>query len=307
MNGIVIYIVIFFLLFSILNYKYLKEKMEKELNSKRQELLDVDNFFYTSKFLKASKRRKLWIYIEFDKNSRLWQSFGSRSSTKLNLAYVNLCIKSIIDVCAETYDIIIFSDVDINQILEEDFDYTKLSGDLLDKYRHISLMKILDKYGGVMVPPSLFLKKNISVIDNENVWYVCDVNNVDNSSIFKRTTSACLTGSNANNTHLKKYIQHLYKDNDPNFTENYFVANRIPYIDGEVIGTKDANGKGILLETLMSTEPIIYSENNIGLYMPQDQLVKRKIYNWFCKMSEQQVLNTDCNFSYYMLNTVNLS
>jgi hypothetical protein len=254
--------------------------------------------------LKASKRRKLWIYIEFDKNSRLWESFGSRSSTKLNLAYVNLCIKSIIDVCAETYDIIIFSDVDINQILEEDFDYTKLSGDLLDKYRHISLMKILDKYGGVMVPPSLFLKKNISVIDNENVWYVCDVNNIDNSSIFKRTTSACLTGSNANNTHLKKYIQHLYKDNDPNFTENYFVANRIPYIDGEVIGTKDANGKGILLERLMSTEPIIYSENNIGLYMPHDQLVKRKIYNWFCKMSEQQVLNTDCNFSYYMLNTV---
>ena len=50
MNGIVIYIVIFFLLFSILNYKYLKEKMEKELNSKRQELLDVDNFFYTSKY-----------------------------------------------------------------------------------------------------------------------------------------------------------------------------------------------------------------------------------------------------------------
>jgi hypothetical protein len=307
MNGIVIYIVIFFLLFSILNYKYLKEKMERELNSKRQELLDVDNFFYTSKFLKASKRRKIWIYIEFEKNSRLWQSFGSRSSTKLNLAYMNLCIKSIIDVCAETYDIIIFSDVDINQILEEDFDYTKLSGDLLDKYRHISLMKILDKYGGVMVPPSLFLKKNISVIDNENVWYVCDVNNVDNSSIFKRTTSACLTGSNANNTHLKKYIEHLYKDNDPNFTENYFVANRIPYIDGEVIGTKDANGKGILLERLMSTEPIIYSENNIGLYMPHDQLVKRKIYNWFCKMNEQQVLNTNCNFSYYMLNTVNLS
>jgi hypothetical protein len=104
--------------------------------------------------------------------------------------------------------------------------------------------------------------------------------------------------------HLKKYIDHLYKDNAVNFNENYFVANRIPYIDGEVIGTKDANGKGILLETLMSTEPINYSENNIGLYMPHDQLVKRKIYNWFCKMSEEQVLNTNCNFSYYMLETV---
>lgn len=304
MNGIVVYIVIFFLLFSILNYKYLKEKMETELNLKRQELLDVDNFFYTAKFLKASKKRKIWIYMEFDKNSRLWDSFGSRTSTKLNLSYINLCIKSIIDVCAQNYDIIIFSDIDINEILEEDFDYTKLSGNLLEKYRHISLMKILNKYGGVMVPPSLFLKKNISCIDNENVWYVCDINNIDNSSIVKRLTSSCFTGSPADNVHLKKYIEHLYKDMDDNFNENYFVVNRIPYIDGAIIGTKDAKGKGILLENLMSTEPIHYSGNNIGLYMPHNQLVKRKIYNWFCKMSEEQVLNTNCNFSYYMLDTV---
>ena len=109
MNGIILYIVIFFLLFSILNYKYLKEKLEIELNLKRAEVLDVDNFFYTSKFLKASKRRKIWIYMDFDKNSRVWESFGSRTSTKLNLAYINLCIKSIIDWCAQSYDIFIFS------------------------------------------------------------------------------------------------------------------------------------------------------------------------------------------------------
>jgi len=304
MNGIVVYIVIFFLLFSILNYKYLKEKLETELNLKKQDLLDVDNFFYTSKFLKASKRRKVWIYMDFNKNSRLWDSFGSRTSTKLNLAYMNLCIKSIIDVCAETYDVIIFSDIDINQILEEDLDYTKLSGELLDKYRHISLMKILYKYGGVMVPPSLFLKKNISCIDNDKVWFVCDVNNIDNTSMVKRQTSTCLTGSNVNNLHLKKYIEYLYKEHDTNFNVNYFVEHRIPYIDGGVVGTKDAYGKGILLEHLMSTEPIKYADNNIGLYMPHDQLVKRKIYNWFCKMSSEQVLNTNCNFSYYMLESI---
>jgi len=291
-------------MFSILNYKYLKEKIENELSLKRQELLDVDNFFYTAKFLKASKKRKIWIYMKFDKNSRLWESFGSRSSTKLNMAYMNLCIKSIIDCCAEKYDIFIFSDVDINNILEEDFDYTKLSGDLLDKYRHISLMKILYKYGGVIVPPSLFLKNSISIIDNDKIWFVSDVNNIDNSSMAKRMASTCFTGSDEKNPQLQKYIQHLHKESDCHFDTNYLVSNSIPFVDGAILGTKDANGKGILLEDLMSTIPIKYSDNNIGLYMPHEQLVKRKIYNWFCKMNEEQVLNTNCNFSYYVLSTV---
>ena len=304
MNGIILYIVIFFLLFSILNYKYLKERIEIELNLKRAELLDVDNFFYTSTFLKASKRRKLWIYMDFERNSRLWESFGSRTSTKLNLSYINLCIKSIIDWCSESYDIFIFSDIDMNEILEEDFDYKKLSGQLLENYRHVSLMKILNKYGGVMVPPSLFLKNSIKSIDNDKIWYVCDVNNIDNVSMTNRTMSTCLSGSNANNPQLEEYIDFLSKDSLCQFEENYLVKHNIPYIDGKVIGTKDVNDKKILLEDLMSTNPIIFSENNIGLYMPHKQLVKRKIYNWFCKMSEEQVLNTYCVFSYYMLSTI---
>lgn len=287
-----------------MNYKYIKEKLERELLLKRSELLDVDTFFYTSTFLKASKRRKIWIYIEFDRNSRVWENFGSRSSTKLNLSYVNLCIKSIIDCCAENYDIFIFSDTDINEILEEDFDYKKISGDLLEKYRHLSLMKILNKYGGVLVPPSLFLKKSIRPIDNDKIWYVSDINNIDNSMMTNRTLSTCFTGSNANNQELESYIQHLSKDTKCHFDENYLVKHNIPYIDGSYIGTKDVNGKRIYLEDLMSTEPINYSENNIGLYMPHKQLIKRKVYNWFCKMSEEQVLKTNCNFSYYMLSSI---
>ncbi len=304
MNGIILYIVIFFLLFSILNYKYLKEKLEIELNLKRGELLDVDNFFYTSTFLKSSKRRKIWIYMDFERNSRLWESFGSRSSTKLNLSYMNLCIKSIIDWCSESYDIFIFSDIDINEILEEDFDYKKLSGELLEKYRHISLMKILNKYGGVMVPPSLFLKKSIKHIDNEKIWYVSDVNNLDNVNMSNRTASACFSGSNANNPQLQEYIEYLSKDSNCHFEENYLVKHNIPYIDGKIIGTKDLNDKKIMLEDLMSTQKIIFSENNIGLYMPHKELKKRKIYNWYCKMSEEQVLNSYCSFSYYMLSTI---
>jgi len=305
MNGIILYIVIFFLLFSILNYKYIQEKLQKELALKRNEVLDVDTFFYSYAFLKASKRRKIWIYLKFDKNSRVWDSFGSRTSTKLNLSYVNLCIKSIIDWCAQSYDIIIFSDPDLNEILEEDVDISNLSGNLLDKYRHISLMKILHKYGGVIVPPSLFLKGNLAKIDNDKHWYVCDINNSTNVSLISHIPSTFFTGSNQENPELLKYIEHLngLENEECHFSTNYLLTNNIPIVDGTFIGTKDENGKKILLEDLMSSDRIVFSENNIGLYMPHEDLVKRKIYNWFCKMSEEQVLHTHCNFSYFMLDS----
>ena len=121
-----------------------------------------------------------------------------------------------------------------------------------------------------------------------------------------RTMSTCLSGSNANNPELQKYIEYIMKDSDTvcPFEENYLVKNNIPYIDGKLIGTKDANDKRIMLEDLMSSKSIKFSDNNIGLYMPHKQLVKRKIYNWFCKMNEEQVLNTNCAFSYYILSTI---
>ena len=298
-------------LFCVLINKYYKKKYDNNVIEFKKENVDIDVYFFSELYLKKSKNRKLWISIPFEKNSRQWESFGSRSSHKLNLAYMSLCIKSIIDWCGQSYDIIIYDDTNIPALLPNtNVDLTKISGTLLDKYRELCKLEILYAYGGVMVPPSLFLKKNIKEIDNPNLWYVCETYNDTNVSYSNLMHSTQLMGSNAENAELSKYI-HLYSSElkkdfveNHNFDMNYFKTNNIPYIDGRLIGTKTRYNDKISIEDLMSNKKIILDKNHIGLYIPHEQLIKRRVYNWYCKLSEEDVLKCQVFISYYILSAM---
>ena len=298
-------------LFSVLMYKYYKKKYDNNVIEFKKENVDIDVYFFSELYLKKSKNRKLWVHLPFEKNSREWDSFGSRTSHKLNLAYMTLCIKSIIDWCGQSYDIIIYDDTNIPVLLPETkVDLMKLSGTLLDKYRELCKLQILYMYGGVMVPPSLFLRKNIKEIDNPKIWYVCETHNDDNVSYSNLMHSTELMGSNMENAELNKYIQlysnELKKDfvENYNFDMNYFKQNNIPYIDGKLIGTKTRYNDKITIEDLMSNKKIILDKQHVGLYIPHEQLMKRRLYNWYCKLSEEEVLKCQVFISYYMLSTM---
>jgi len=295
-------------LFAILLYKYYKIKYDRNVNNFKKEVVDIDIYFFSDLYLKNSKNRKIWVHLPFEKNSRKWDSFGSRTSTKLNLAYMTLCIKSIIDWCGQSYDIIIYDDTNIPSLLPDNkVDLLKISGSLLDKYRELCKLQILYEYGGVMVPPSLFLRQNIKNIDSPNMFYVCETTNDNNVSYANSIVSTQLMGSNKNNNELNKYIEiyanELKEDfgESNNFAMNYFKQNAIPYIDGKIIGTKDIYNKQIGIEDLLSNKKIILDKQHIGLYIP-DQLMKRTKYNWFCKLNEEEVLQCQVFISYYMIN-----
>ena len=295
----------------VLLYKYYMIKQNRKIMDFKNEEVDIDVYFFSELYLKKSKNRKLWIQIPFEKNSREWESFGSRSTTKLNLAYMTLCIKSIIDWCGQTYDIIIYDDTNIPVLLPDTkVDLSKLSGSLLYKYRELCKLQILYTYGGVMVPPSLFLKQNIKMIDDPNVWYVCETFNDNNVSFANTIQSTHLMGSNEGNSELAKYIDiyanELKEDfvEEHNFTMSYFRKHNVPYIDGKLIGTKTRYNDKIGLEDLMSNKKILLSNDNIGLYIPHEQLMKRNKYNWFCKLSEEEILKCQTFISYYMLSSM---
>ena len=298
-------------LFSVLMYKYYKKNYDMNIIEFKKENVDIDIYFFSDLYLKKSIKRKLWINIPFQKNSRQWESFGSRSSHKLNLAYMTLCVKSIIDWCGQTYDIIIYDDTNIPLLLPETkVDLMKLSGSLLDKYRELCKLQILYMYGGVMVPPSLFLRKNINLIDDPKTWYVCESYNDNNVSFNNLICSTDLMGSNSENVNLAKYIDvysnELKKDfvENHNFDMNYFKQHNIPYIDGKMIGTKTRYNDKITIEDLMSNKKIILDKKHIGLYIPHEQLIKRRVYNWYCKLSEEEVLKCQVFISYYMLSAM---
>ena len=119
-------------------------------------------------------------------------------------------------------------------------------------------------------------------------------------------------GSNAGNPELAKYINvyanELKEDfvEEHNFNMSYFRKNNIPYIDGQLIGTKTRYNDKISLEDLMSNKKIILDKQHVGLYIPHEQLIKRRLYNWYCKLSEEEVLKCNVFISYYMLSTMTI-
>jgi hypothetical protein len=198
----------------------------------------------------------------------------------------------------------VFSDSDFEDLLKLPVDHTKLSGALLENHRQICLMKIMYEYGGVLVPPSLYLKESVYQLDNPQQWYVSEMVNTNNVSTQKMLPSNQLMGTNAKNPELLLYIQHLEKQDrsvvESPFCENYFVSKQVHVLDGVLSGTKSKTGP-VVLEDLMSDQVLDLTDNNIGIYMPDELLKKRIHYQWFCKMSESQVLECNCAFSYYIL------
>ena len=296
-----IYLVLSIVLFVFLNYNYYKQKRRDHLEEKRKEELSLESFFYHPDLLSKSKRRKIWIYLPLEKNARVWEDFGSRTSTHLHLSVLNLCVKSIIDWCSQSYDIILFTDQDMCEILKTNTDLSTLSGDVLEKHRKLYILEILHEYGGILVPPTLYLRNNLKTQDLCDRWYVCDMVNTKSATCTKRLPSGIIMGAPAQNQELRDYIDSLAVEGKPEFDPNYFIKNKIFVVDGTVFGTKDKNGKDITLDDLMSNKKVSLPEYNVGLYMPCEELLTRNYYKWYCKMSERQVLKTNCAFSYYML------
>jgi hypothetical protein len=306
-----LFIGVIVIVFTILTIKYYRDQYLEEKSDFHNETIDIDMYFYSESYLKQTKRRKLWIHIPFEKNSRKWDNFGSRTSTDLNLAYMILCMKSIIDYCGSSYDIVIIDDTNFSDLLKNDIDMSKLSGALKDKYREMCLMQILYEYGGVMVPSSLFLRKNIKEIDRPDVWYVVEIGNQENVAHSPMYPATIFTGSPAKNPELQAYIQYYseeikndFGEQSLHFSKNYMRTNNISYLDGKLIGVKDKFDKPIKLEDLMENRKLLLDDKHIGIYIPHKELMKRTKYNWFCSLSAEDVLKCKIFISNYMVSTM---
>lgn len=259
---------------------------------------NVDDFYYKNYLaLKTLKKPKIWIHIPFHKNSRHWESFGSRSNENLNLPFVYMCLKSIIDSCGHNFDVIIYDDSNIVDILQEESEFDeieKLSGVLLEKFRDISKAKILHKYGGIHLPCTLILTKCISSVINKNEFTASRVvNDRINTSNLDYVITTDVLACKRNCEKMKEYIQHLkemdYSLTKFNFESNTFLEEHAKIIPEEILGGKDNKNEIMTMERLFSEDDIDLTSNHVGLYVNLDELLIRSKYQWFLRMSMNQI------------------
>ena len=71
---------------------------------------------------------------------------------------------------------------------------------------------------------------------------------------------------------------------------------------GEVIGTKTCKDKPVYIDCLLGTSYISFDTDEMrALYIPGDEILKRTKYQWFARLSKEQVLKSDTIIGKYLL------
>jgi hypothetical protein len=294
------------------------DKLE-ELNLIKKYLLDETDTSAIEQ-LTAIKKPIIWIHIEYDRNLRKWESYGSRSSEELNQDYLYLTLRSIINKCSDYFHIVLIDDYSFDKLIDDwNIDLTKIGNIQKENIRTLGLMKILYKYGGILMEPSYILFKSLKpiyekIISTGKPGVGEFVNESTDSHIMNFAPSLKFIGALKNCPTIHELGKHLEimvnKDHTfssklegqvSNWLYNKAEKGEINYIDGKFMGTRNSENKAIDLGSLLGYSYLDMNSNAYGLYIPRKDLLKRTAYNWFVYLNTQQVLTSNTNIGKYLL------
>jgi hypothetical protein len=260
---------------------------------------------------------KLWIHSTYEVNSRQWKSFQSRNTTDLNQPYLHLTIKTIINNCGEDFNICLIDDASFSKLLPSwDIDLNSVAEQNKSYYREIGMASLVYYYGGMIVPNSFLCLKNLKPLYIEgtraNKPFVCEsknnsVNKVKNGNTSLFTPNVYFMGAKKNNETVKELIEYLKsRSSQPHVTSEYIFTGdtsewiktqiniyEINLIRGDEIGVKTLSGKPILLEDLMEENYLELSPKAYGIYIPSNEILLRKKYQWFAIVPSEEIFNVN--------------
>ena len=263
------------------------------------------------------KKPIIWIHIEYNYNSRYWCNFGSRSSMELNMPLIYLTIQSIINNCGNDFHICLIDDFTFSKILPDyNVDLTKVSNPIKKQLRNLALMKILHKYGGVLMENSFVCFKSIkplydTVLDTKQPIVGEFINRANSNDLDVYTPSIKLIGCVKECPMINNLIEYLEILNNKDFTaeqdfngnlDNWLMnnINSMELIPAELIGTRENNNL-VTIDKLLTNDQFELSGECYMLYIPRDEILKRTRYNWAIRMNPKQILESNTNLGKYLL------
>ncbi len=302
-------------------YKRFEDKRLREENQDNMET--IKKYLLDDTTLVNSKKPILWIHVPYEYNSRNWLSFGSRSSFELNQPYLYLTVRSIIQQCDESFTICLIDDTSFYKLLPGwTVDMNKISNPILNNMRMLGLMKLLHTYGGLICPISFLCMKDLLELYNKGTTgdklFLCEtVDRNITSSEFNFYPNLIFSGAQKNCHMVEKLIEFMTRIISTDYTsesqflgdfnrwcENRIKSREINIIDGREIGTKTMDDTTILIEDLLSNNYLNIYTHTYGIYIPAEELLKRHHYNWFCRMSAKQVMESNTILGNYFLVTI---
>lgn len=312
-----ILLVIILLVLGFLYNRY-KDKLDRE--SSNENYSAIQKYLLNDSDLDNVKKPILWIPVYTEYNSRNWLSWGSRSSYDLNQPYQYLTTRSIISQCSESFHVCIIDDESFAKLLPNwKINMKTISSPVLDYIRQLGMAKLLYMYGGIIVPPSFLCMRDLNelyeVAENNNKMFICEsVNRNITSTTSEFFPNINFIGAPKNCPVVQELINFMERTISSDYTaqleflgefdrwcEYRVRKHQIILINGKLIGTKTLDDTPILIDDLLSNEYLdLYSEA-YGIYIPVDEILNRTNYQWFARMSQEQLLESRVIICKYML------
>ena len=302
----------------ILGVSMFSNKIKEYLQSES----DRDDYYFVRKYLlndvgfDGKKKPIIWIYSNYEMNSRKWSSFHGRTNKELNQPYLVECVQSVINKCGDKFNICLIDDDSFSKLLPEwNINISGMIGCKKQRYIQLGLLKLIYKYGGINIPNSFLCINDLDAIYNyshyDDVPFFFEKANTTTSLLVNNTSPFTpgldMYGCQKQHQTIKNLIE-FYEDeiiskHDSSAYEfegyitNYLTlleANKhIMVLDGSLIGVKTEDGKQMMIEDLLSESklPVIY--NSFGILIPANKILERSKYNWFSVSSMDEIYTSN--------------
>lgn len=264
---------------------------------------EIENCFYRN-FIDINKLTKPKIFIHVSEPDQLM------------LGVSQLCIESVLVNCSHKYDIILYTNDDIIDMIGDENDDlcniknpNMLSGIDLKQWEHYCRLKVLYKYGGVVMSPTFLFSKCPGYKEfNPKKLKICHVNNegLSVSNKFIIPNSFYMVAAPKNDSHVEIYLKYFknlcnnqYSADIKHYDKAFEKLNYLDYFSCEAIGTTNMNGDILHVEDLMESNPIKLSYNNYCLFINMDLLIKKRKFGWFMNMTKEDIKETRTFISIY--------
>ena len=302
----------------------MEEKRKRE--EKKDNIHTIQKYLLGEDELAKSKKPILWIHVPYEYNSRHWISFEERKTMQLNQPYLSLTIRSIIEKCKSDFTICMVDDSSFGKLLPTwNINMKPIANPITEKIRLLGQIRLLSRYGGLWCPISFLCMKSLfplyeKATRGDTKLFLCEMvnRNITSTDKFFYPSLQFCGGPKEHET-WKKLSHFMERTISHDFTnESVFLgecnrwANQkvmhgeMVLVNGLEIGIKKKTNedKPILIEHLLSNQYLPLDANKYGIYIPADELLKRRKYEWFARLSSAQILSSNTILGNYFLLTL---
>ena len=318
----VVKLAIAYLLIMLIGFIYNKYKKTIEVKEQYDDGELINKYLLNDSSITKNNKPILWVHIEFDKNARSWESFGARTSENLNQQYQYLTIRNIIGHCGESFNVCLIDDEAFAKIIPEWRTRVEhLPRPLRSHIRDLAIATILHIYGGFILPSSFICFHNLrslydAHLDAANV-VMGELRTMSSLAAEKQySPSTKIMGCRKFDPVMKEYMEFLMEINNRDQTQDmdftgegtrWWLAKQmttpkaLSVIPAEELGVKTTTNKPVLLEELMADHDLPLSPTIAGLYIPEQEILRRSKFQWFARLSPKQVLESNTLVGKYLL------